>query len=82
MKIPDIVKHSNGFDSFNPMQEKALTVGVLEKSLIVSSPTASGKTVLAELAALQSILVNRKKVVYTCPLRALASEHSNDFKKK
>ncbi|MCH7902239.1 DEAD/DEAH box helicase [archaeon] len=82
MKIPDIVKHSNGFDSFNPMQEKALKAGVLEKSLIVSSPTASGKTVLAELGALQSILVNGKKVVYTCPLRALASEHSNDFKKK
>lgn len=82
MEIPDIVKHSNGFDSFNPMQEKALNAGVLEKSLIVSSPTASGKTLVAELAALQSILVNRKKVVYTCPLRALVSEHSNDFKKK
>ncbi len=82
MKVLELVKHHNGFEQFNPMQKKAIEGGVLEKSLIVSSPTASGKTVVAELAALQSILVERKKVIYTCPLRALASEHYNDFKRK
>ncbi|MCR4335323.1 MAG: DEAD/DEAH box helicase [archaeon] len=82
MEIIELVKHHNGFDSFNPMQKKAIDAGVLEKSIVVSSPTASGKTVVAELASLNSILKNRKKVVYTCPLRALASEHSNDFKNK
>ncbi|MFH1391569.1 MAG: DEAD/DEAH box helicase [Candidatus Diapherotrites archaeon] len=82
MEIIQLVKHYNGFDSFNPMQKKAIDAGVLEKSIVVSSPTASGKTVVAELASLNSILKKRKKVVYTCPLRALASEHSNDFKAK
>ena len=77
-----IVKEANNFASFNPMQEKAIKAGVLEKSLIVSSPTASGKTILAEIAALNSVLNKGKKVVYTCPLRALASEHFNDFKTK
>jgi len=82
MKILDLIKKYNGFDSFNPMQKKAIDSGVLDKSMVISSPTASGKTVVAEIAALNSILNNRKKVVYTCPLRALASEHSNDFKNK
>ncbi len=82
MEIPGLVKKHNGFESFNPMQEKAIAAGVLEKSLVVSAPTASGKTVVAELAALDTVLNRRKKVVYTCPLRALASEHSQDFKRK
>ncbi len=82
MEIPELVKKHNAFDSFNPMQEKALTSGLLEKSLVVSAPTASGKTVVAELAALNCILNKRMKVVYTCPLRALAYEHAHDFKDK
>lgn len=82
MEIPELVKKHNGFASFNPMQEKALSAGLFEKNLIVSAPTASGKTVVAELAALNCILNRRKKVVYTCPLRALASEHAHDFKDK
>ncbi|AJF60421.1 MAG: DEAD/DEAH box helicase [Candidatus Diapherotrites archaeon] len=82
MGIEEIVKNANGFSDFNPMQQKALKKDLFNKSIVVSSPTASGKTILAELSALNSILNNRKKVVYTCPLRALASEHFNDFKKK
>lgn len=82
MEIPELVKKYNGFDSFNPMQEKALAAGLFDKNIVVSAPTASGKTVLAELAALNCILNKRKKVVYTCPLRALASEHAHDFKEK
>src|SRR3989338_278255 len=82
MDVINLVKEHNAFDSYNPMQQKVLDAGLLEKNIVVSSPTASGKTVVAELAALQSILINRKKVIYTCPLRALASEHYNDFKRK
>ena len=80
--IQEKVLHFNKFDSFNPMQQAALKKDLLEKSLVVSAPTASGKTVLAEIAALNSIINKGKKVIYTCPLRALASEHYNDFKKK
>ncbi|HLC92801.1 MAG TPA: DEAD/DEAH box helicase [archaeon] len=82
MDILELVKKHNGFESFNPMQEKAIAAGLVEKSMVVSAPTASGKTVVAEIAALNTILNLRKKVVYTCPLRALATEHSNDFKRK
>lgn len=82
MEIIELVKKHNGFESFNPMQEKAISAGVVDKSMVVSSPTASGKTILAELASLNTILNSRRKVVYTCPLRALASEHARDFKAK
>lgn len=80
MNVSEIVLKQNGFDKFNPVQEKCLDK--LDSSLVVSSPTASGKTVIAELFLLESILKNKKKVIYTCPLRALASEHYKDFKNK
>ncbi len=82
MDAIELVKKLNGFSSFNPMQEKAINAGLLEKSMVVSAPTASGKTVVAEIAALNCILNSRKKVVYTCPLRALAHEHASDFRGK
>lgn len=82
MDVLGLVKKHNGFDAFNPVQEKAISAGLLEKSILVSAPTASGKTLVAEIAALNTILNGRKKVVYTCPLRALASEHGRDFKEK
>ena len=82
MDIQEKVLQFNKFDSFNPMQQACLKKNILEKSLVVSAPTASGKTVLAEIAALSSIINKGRKVIYTCPLRALASEHYNDFKKK
>jgi len=82
MQIEKLVIDANNFANFNPMQKKALDIGIFDKSVVVSSPTAAGKTIIAELCSLNSIINNKKKVVYTCPLRALASEHFNDFKKK
>jgi len=78
--IRSLVLEVNKFKDFNPMQKKCLDK--LDKSLVVSAPTASGKTIVAELFVLNSVLNKRKKVIYTCPLRALASEHYKDFKKK
>ncbi|MFH0714198.1 MAG: DEAD/DEAH box helicase [Candidatus Diapherotrites archaeon] len=82
MDVAKLVQSANGFPSFNPLQEKVLAKEWAQKSFVVSSPTASGKTVLAELLALESVLHQKRKVVYTCPLRALASEHFQDWKKK
>ncbi len=82
MEIQIEVLSANKFVQFNPMQQKALDAGIFGESVVVSAPTASGKTIIAELCALNSILDNKKKVIYTCPLRALAAEHYSDFKKK
>ncbi len=66
-----------------PAQEKAVKKGLLEgRSLLVCTPTASGKTLIAELAALNSILDRKGRAVYIVPLRALAREKYIEFSKR
>ncbi len=72
----------NEFRSFNPLQKAALGKKIFEKNIVISAPTASGKTVIAELCALNTIINKKKKVIYTCPLKALASEHYSEFKRR
>jgi len=69
-----------GISELYPPQEEAIRAGLLEgKSLVVSSPTASGKTLLALLAAYVKTKQQNRKVVYLAPLRALASEKYSEF---
>ncbi|UCH12986.1 MAG: DEAD/DEAH box helicase [Candidatus Omnitrophota bacterium] len=66
-----------------PCQVKAIKKGLLErKNILVCTPTASGKTLIAELAAISSILNGFGKAIYIVPLKALASEKFNDFKRR
>ncbi len=66
-----------------PAQEKAVKAGLLDgKSLLICTPTASGKTLIAEMAALKTILEHGGKVIYIVPLIALAQEKYREFKKK
>ncbi|MFH1664449.1 MAG: DEAD/DEAH box helicase [archaeon] len=81
MDVIQKVKELNSIE-FNPMQLKAVNAGLFDSSIIISSPTASGKTIIGELTALNSVIKKKKKVIYACPLKALASEHYRDFKKK
>ena len=72
----------SGITVLYPPQEDAIKTGVLEgKNLVLASPTASGKTLVAELCTLRHILERGGKVLYLTPLRALASEKYGDFKK-
>lgn len=70
-------------NKLRPAQEKAIKKGLLDrKNLLVCTPTASGKTLIAELAALKSIIEGNGKAIYIVPLKALASEKYKDFKKR
>lgn len=70
-------------EDLRPAQKKALEHGLLEgKNLLVCTPTASGKTLIAEIAAVNSILNGIGKAVYIVPLKALASEKYKEFKRK
>ncbi|MDG6967053.1 MAG: DEAD/DEAH box helicase [Nitrososphaerota archaeon] len=70
-----------GFVELFPPQAAAVESGLLDgKNLLVASPTASGKTLIAALAAFKRIVVQKRKVVYLSPLRALASEKYAEFK--
>jgi helicase len=85
LRIPDQAKQllvESGITDLFPPQEEAIKAGALEgKNLLLASPTASGKTLVAELCALKHVLENDGKVLYLSPLRALASEKYTEFKK-
>jgi helicase len=69
-----------GYRSLYPPQEQALSKGLLErKNLLVTTPTASGKTIIALIAAI-NILRRGQKVIYLTPLRALTTEKFQDFR--
>jgi helicase len=71
-----------GIAELFPPQEETIRAGVLEgKNIVLASPTASGKTLIAELCGLKHVLEKGGKVIYLAPLRALASEKFEDFKK-
>ncbi|MBI4146394.1 DEAD/DEAH box helicase [Candidatus Woesearchaeota archaeon] len=86
MNIPPQLQEvltKEGITSFRPAQQKALDAGLLEgKSILVCTPTASGKTLIAELAAIKTILEHKGKAIYIVPLIALANEKYKEFKRK
>jgi len=66
-----------------PCQEKAVKAGLLEgKSLLICTPTASGKTLVAELVGTKNIVEGKGETVYIVPLKSLATEKYKDFKRK
>ncbi|MEO9276961.1 MAG: DEAD/DEAH box helicase [Nitrososphaera sp.] len=80
---PSAIKflQESGFVLLYPPQEKAIKAGLLDKkSVLISAPTASGKTLIAILAIIRH-LYDGGKIVYLSPLKALASEKFSEFKK-
>ncbi len=93
MKLQDIqsvipegifkVLQTSGIETLRPAQEKAIAAGLFKgKNQLICTPTASGKTLIAELAAIRHITSQQGKVIYIVPLKALASEKFKDFKKR
>jgi helicase len=84
-QIPDDLYNAlkKEIGELRPAQEKAIRKGLLDgKSLLVCTPTASGKTLVAELAGMKAIMEGRGKVIYIVPLKALASEKFKEFRKR
>ncbi len=75
--------NSSGYESLYPPQEKSIRAGLLKgKNIMVSAPTAGGKTLIAEIAILNYLMRNRHgKAIYLSPLRALAAEKYREFKR-
>ncbi len=82
-------------DELRPCQSQAIESGLLDKkNLLICTPTASGKTLCAELAMINNLLTGRgreenntravagEKAIYLVPLKALAVEKFRDFKRK
>ncbi|MBI4309151.1 MAG: DEAD/DEAH box helicase [Candidatus Omnitrophica bacterium] len=72
-----------GITTLHPPQAEAIHKGVLDKkNVVMAVPTAAGKTLIAELALLKSVLHENGRALYIAPLKALASEKYHDFKRK
>jgi helicase len=77
------VLNKENIKELRPAQEKAIKAGLFKgKNLLVCTPTASGKTLIAEMGAAKNILEGKGKAIYIVPLVALASEKHKEFKRK
>ncbi len=79
---PDVfeILRSRGISELRPAQEKSINNGLFEgKNLLVCTPTASGKTLVGEMALLNQIIKNNAMGIYVAPLRSLANEKYNQF---
>ncbi|NPA97118.1 MAG: DEAD/DEAH box helicase [Crenarchaeota archaeon] len=69
-----------GIERFTPPQAEAIRRGLLKgRNILVATPTASGKTLIAEIAMVNAVL--RGCIgIYATPLKALANEKFEEFR--
>ena len=77
-RIVEILKEQ-GIEELYPPQADAIGPALLGENLVLAIPTASGKSLVAYLAILASVL-RGGKALYIVPLRALAAEKYEDLK--
>ncbi|MDP8265019.1 MAG: DEAD/DEAH box helicase [Candidatus Aceula lacicola] len=74
---------SSGIKEFYPPQAQAIKSGALDgENMLLAIPTAAGKTLIAELCMIKAIIQSNGRCLYIAPLKALASEKYEEFKKK
>jgi len=66
------------YESFNPMQSKVIPHIDSGANILVSSPTASGKTVVIEACAAYAISKG-KKAIYISPQKSLSNEKLSEW---
>jgi len=73
---------SEGYETLYPPQADAIRAGLLRgQSLLISAPTASGKTLIATMAILSHLEQRDRKIIYLSPLKALAAEKYAEFRR-
>ncbi|ABR55683.1 DEAD/DEAH box helicase domain protein [Methanococcus aeolicus Nankai-3] len=87
-KVMNIL-NENGIKSLRPPQQKVLNNNLLDKNknFLICIPTASGKTLIGEMAFINHLLDENKqptgkKGLFIVPLKALANEKYDEFKEK
>jgi helicase len=72
----------SGITELYPPQAECIVKGMLSgKNLLVAIPTASGKTLVAEMA-MHNHIAQKGKCLYIVPLKALATEKYDEFNNK
>ena len=88
--LPDEFKEllkKEGYGELLPIQIKSIESELLDASkninLMIVSQTSSGKTLIAELAGIKKILMNREdRMLYLVPIVALANLRYEEFKER
>jgi superfamily II RNA helicase len=65
----------------DPFQKKAIELAKDQNSVIVSAPTGSGKTLIAE-RLIEDCIEKGEGIIYTAPIKALSNQKFRDFGKK
>jgi len=83
LRIPPIILRGlreRGIDKLTPPQAEAVKRGLFEgRNIVVATPTASGKTLIAEMALVHA--ASRGLMgIYATPLKALANEKYEEFR--
>ncbi|WP_438039069.1 DEAD/DEAH box helicase [Sorangium sp. So ce128] len=83
--IPSFVLNAwrSSIPTLNELQQSAVNHhGILAgRSIVVSAPTSSGKTMVGELAALRAY-ADRKRTLFLLPMRALVNDKYDEFSRK
>lgn len=80
-KFKEVLKEE-GINELLPVQSLAIQNGLLEgENLLIVSATASGKTLIGELAGIPRALKG-EKMLFLVPLVALANQKYEDFKRR
>ena len=81
---PRIIKHlkQQGITTLHPPQAMAIGPALEGKNLLLATPTASGKSLIAYLAILQKLrnAESGERAFYIVPLKALASEKVDELR--
>jgi len=87
MKVSDLglderivsILSKQGIEELYPPQAESIGAALAGKNIVLAIPTAAGKSLIAYLAAVKSVMAGGK-ALYIVPLRALASEKYDDLK--
>ncbi|WP_369907345.1 DEAD/DEAH box helicase [Vulcanisaeta sp. EB80] len=85
LPLPDVLRNfiarERGITELYPPQEEAVRKGLFDgKNLLMCTNTATGKTLMAELAMVNAVLTRGVKAIMAVPLRALAYEKARDLR--
>ena len=80
--VIDLLINEWNITRLHPPQAEALPVALSGENLLLAIPTASGKSLVAYLAIIQRILVDKpgSRAFYLVPLKALASEKVEELR--
>jgi len=79
-KVADALT-KNGYVELQPSQVKAVPLALSGSNIVASMPTASGKSLIGFIPAINTVLSKGGRVLYIVPLKALASEKRDDLNK-